>query len=345
MKREDLYIRIPSKKDGTYEFIKKLGGNPEAIARAAGYKPLSTNDKIRYVPWKDLCRFFELTAETLDEHYFGLKWAMNIPEDLRNLGPALYINSVSRNLRHLLEILLPYLEVYTNGVAFSYEEDIQTNTVKGTVAIHPLSPPCRQYCEHMMASIAEMGRRYVSDFKLNSVTFQYSEPKDMSWYEKAFKCPVYFNADHNTIVADRAYLGTKKTPQILKVTKPLLKTYLNWSAEKNPQSKNPISYLITSTLPSIMGTNNSDITALANALELHPKKLQRLLADEGNTYSEILDQVRISLTDRLLGETDMSINRIAKTLDYSTDRAFTAAVKRWHGMTPTKYRKHIRMKD
>jgi len=94
-----------------------------------------------------------------------------------------------------------------------------------------------------------------------------------------------------------------------------------------------------------MGTNNSDITALANALELHPKKLQRLLADEGNTYSEILDQVRISLTDRLLGETDMSINRIAKTLDYSTDRAFTAAVKRWHGMTPTKYRKHIRMKD
>ena len=345
MKREGLYIRVPSKKDGTYDFIKTLGGDPEAIARAAGFKPPSAKDKIRFVPWADLCRFFELAAETLDEPYFGLKWAMSIPEDLRNIGPTIYMKLISKNLRHFIDMMLPYLEVHTNGVAFSYEEDIEANTVTGICVIHPMSPPCRQYCEHILAIAAEMGRRYVPDLKLHSVTFQYSEPEDMSWYEKAFKCPVYFNADHNTMVTDRVYLDVEKTPQILKVTKPLLKTYLNWNAEKPPQSTNPISQLIISTLPLIMGANNSDITALANALELHPKKLQRLLADEGISYSEIIDDVRVNLATRLLGETDISIDRIAKTLDYSSDRAFTTASKRWFGMTPTKYRNHIRLID
>lgn len=73
-----------------------------------------------------------------------------------------------------------------------------------------------------------------------------------------------------------------------------------------------------------------------------PKKLQRLLAEEGATYSELLDQVRSNLAKRPLAETDISIDRIAKTLDYSTDWAFSTAAKRWFGKTPTQYRKHVR---
>ena len=344
MKREDLYIRVPSKKDGTYDFIRKLGGNPETIARAAGFKSISAKDKIRYVPWEDLCRFFELTAKTLDDPYFGLKWAMEIPEDLRNMGPTLYLGSIAKNMRHLLDMLMSYLRIYTNAITFSYVEDIEADTATGFVVMHPLSPPCRQYCEHILASIAEMGRRYVPDFKLNAVTFQYSAPADMSWYEKAFKCPVYFNADRNTLVADRAYLGVEKLSPTIKIITPLLKSYLNWSIERHPHKSTTISQLIMETLPAVMGVSNSDITTVATALDLHPKKLQRLLADEGTSYSNVLDEVRAKLAERFLLETDISIERIAKTLDYSTDRAFTAAAKRWFEMTPTKYRTHIRGK-
>jgi len=342
MKREDLYIRMPSKKDGTHEFIKKLGGDPEAVARRAGLEYFSTQTNIRYVPWTNFCRFFELSAQELDDPYFGLKWAMNIPKDLRNIGPAIYMGTIAKNMRHLLAMLTAYLKIYTNAIVFSYEEDVEANTVTGVVELHPLSPPSRQFCEHTLACTAEMGRRHVPDFKLIAVTFQYSAPKDISWYEKAFQCPVYFNADRNTLVTDRVYLGTEKMSPALKLIAPLLKSYIKWSVEKSPNSSQPMSQFVIATLPAIIGVGNSNIEAVATALQLHPKKLQRLLAEEGTSYSELLDRVRESLAERLLMETDISIDRVARTLDYSTARAFTTACKRWFDMTPTKYRDHIR---
>lgn len=340
MKRENLYIRYPSKKDGTYDFIKKLGGSPEEIARIAGLAQPDTHTKIRYIPWANLCHFFELTAQSLNDPYFGLKWAMNIPEDLRNLGPILYLGTTATNLRHFVNILTSYLKVYTNGFVFSHHEDVEVNTTIYEIAIHPLSPPCRQYCEHIMAMIAEMTRRYALDVELKEVTFQYSEPEDMSWYEKAFQCPVYFNADRNALVTDRGYLETDKMQWTRKVVKPLFNTYLKWNIDKNPYASNTVSQMIIETLPAIMGANKSDLTVVAKALDMHPKKLQRLLAEEGTSYSDLLDNVRSNLAVRLLVETDIGIDRIAKTLDYTTDRAFTAAAKRWFGTTPTHYRKY-----
>ena len=91
-------------------------------------------------------------------------------------------------------------------------------------------------------------------------------------------------------------------------------------------------------LPSILGINRSDIINIAEILNLHPKKLQRILQYEGTSYSDVLDDVRKGLAERLLVDTDISIDRIAKMLDYSSDRAFTAAMKRWFGMSAITYR-------
>lgn len=343
MKRENLYIRVPPQKtDGTYDFIKSLGGDPEKIARAANMYINANNSEIRYHPWKNLCRFFELTAEDLEDPYFGLKWALNIPSDLRNIGPTIFLGTIADNLRHFVETFIKHMKVYTNGVVFSYEDDFEQDNVIGHIDIHPLSPTCRQYCEHLMATIAVMGRRYVPDFKLNFVTFQYSAPDDIAWYEKAFECPVHFNADYNTMVLDSSYFGSNRTPAAVKFGTTLLDSYLNWANSKNPTTSEPITHLIMESLPALLGVNKSDINSVGEALQLHPKKLQRLLAEEGRNYSEILDDVRMNIAKRLLKETDISVDRIAKVLDYSSNRAFTAASKRWFEISPNKYRKTLR---
>jgi len=192
MKRENLYIRVPPQKtDGTYDFIKSLGGDPEKIACESHMDKHADNNEIQYHPWEDLCHFFELTAKDLNDPYFGLKWALNIPSDLRNIGPTIFLGTIADNLRHFVETFIKHMKVYTNGVVFSFEDDFAQDNVIGHIDVHPLSPPCRQYCEHVMATIAVMGRRYVADFKLNFVTIQYSAPEDITWYEEAFGCPVF----------------------------------------------------------------------------------------------------------------------------------------------------------
>lgn len=345
MRREDLYVRSPLEFEGFDTFIETLGGNPRVLMRQAKLDSRDSNSKIHFIPWAAHCRYFELAAEALNEPYLGLKWAFEMPKDYRTSGPTLLLGSLASDLRHFLEMVVSYQKIHTNGVRYAFKDDVDADELIGTVSIHPLSPPCRQCCEHIMAGIAIMGRQYIKDLKFKRVTFQYSEAKNTDWYEKAFQCPVEFNAPQNTLVADRHYLDKQKKNLVTKLLTPVLKSYLNKQLSDHPHAKQSISDMVYETLPPIMGLKKSDIHVMAELLELHPKKLQRLLKDEGTSYTQILDDVRKNLAESLLVETDISVMRMAKMLDYGTDRAFTLAAKRWFGITPSQYRKEGRKKS
>jgi len=66
------------------------------------------------------------------------------------------------------------------------------------------------------------------------------------------------------------------------------------------------------------------MTDVANILDVSPKKLQRLLHEEGTKYSDILRDVRKGMAKRLrlLFESDMSIAHLAVSIDYSSTEAF-----------------------
>lgn len=68
------------------------------------------------------------------------------------------------------------------------------------------------------------------------------------------------------------------------------------------------------------------------------KKLQRLLAQEQTSFSEILDEVRRSMACRFLEETAIPIQKLPGRLEYSGAPAFIMAFKRWAGMTPSEFR-------
>lgn len=344
MRREDLYVRSPLEYDGFDDFLRGLGLNPYALMRQAKLKTSPSKSKIHYVPWAGMARYFELAAQSADDPYLGLKWAFGIPKDYRTSGPTVFLSSLASDLRHFFDMAIDYQKIHTNGVAYSYFEDNATQELIGFVDIHPLSPTCRQYCEHIMASIAVMGRRYITDFKLERVSLQYSSPAELTWYERAFECPVEFDAPRNTIVTDSSLMTLKKQELTTKLVTPFAKAYLNWQLDKHPHNKTSITGTVMEILPTIMGVNTTDIETVADILNLHPKKLQRLLKDESTSYSAVLDDVRRNLAERLLIESDISIGRMSKLLDYASDRPFTAAMRRWHDITPTQYRKSAREK-
>jgi AraC-like DNA-binding protein len=96
------------------------------------------------------------------------------------------------------------------------------------------------------------------------------------------------------------------------------------------------------TIPSLIGTGNCNIEFVAEALGTNVKRLQRTLASENTSFSEILEKVRQNMALRLLSESDAPIERIAGLLDYSSTPPFTLAFKRWKGMSPLQYRKKKR---
>jgi len=333
-----LYARSSLETDGLLDFIRSLGGDPEAIAKEARLVLPPYKTKIYFNSYAARCRFFEIAAERLSEPYLGLKWAFAMPEDFHNSGPTIFLGSIALNTRHFLDMLTEYQKIHTNGLAYSYEEDVDRNLLTGIFSLHPYSPPARQMVEQIMAGLTLMCRRVGLKCELKSVTFQHSEPDELGWYKKAFECDIHFNSDRNTVVFNRDFLKEERTSALTIIMLPFLRAYLNTLVRRQPKSATPVTLMIAEILPDILGSKNSDIETVADVLNMHPKKLQRLLNEEGASYSQITDDVKKSLAARLLSQSDMPIGSIAKMLDYSSNRSLGLATKRWFGLSPTNYR-------
>lgn len=74
---------------------------------------------------------------------------------------------------------------------------------------------------------------------------------------------------------------------------------------------------------------------VANGLAMGERTLRRRLAADGTSYQRLLDEVRISLAERLLGTGSLQVEEVAHRLGYAESASFVHAHRRWHGVTPT----------
>jgi len=77
---------------------------------------------------------------------------------------------------------------------------------------------------------------------------------------------------------------------------------------------------------------------VAQLLGVSPRSLQRLLNEEGVSYSDLLDCCRCKAACQALQHTQQSIKDIAAALDYSDPTHFARAFRRWTGTAPLAYR-------
>ncbi len=76
---------------------------------------------------------------------------------------------------------------------------------------------------------------------------------------------------------------------------------------------------------------------IARRLGLSHRTLARRLADEGLSFSQVLDELKLDLARRYLDD-GLPISRIAWLLGYREVSAFTHAFKRWTGQSPKQSR-------
>jgi len=67
----------------------------------------------------------------------------------------------------------------------------------------------------------------------------------------------------------------------------------------------------------------SRVAAVASALGMHPRMLNRRLARQGTSVFELMKEVRFQIARDLLANTSLPITEIAATLLYANNGAFT----------------------
>jgi AraC-like DNA-binding protein len=83
----------------------------------------------------------------------------------------------------------------------------------------------------------------------------------------------------------------------------------------------------------------TDVAAVARALHMSARTLQRRLEDEGTRFTEVLDRARLDVARRLLADPKQSLLDVAFRLGFADLATFSRAFKRWTGTPPGQWRR------
>jgi AraC-like DNA-binding protein len=82
-------------------------------------------------------------------------------------------------------------------------------------------------------------------------------------------------------------------------------------------------------------------TEAARALNMSRRTLQRRLAEEGTSFTEVLDETRRQVALRYVGNSRMPLKEVCYLVGFSEPSNFTRAFRRWTGKAPSDYRVQV----
>lgn len=155
-------------------------------------------------------------------------------------------------------------------------------------------------------------------------------------YQERWNCPVYFDADDDSVTLKKSLLDTR-----LRQPDPMLRKTLEAHALTQLASLDTDSDLTSRVKSSIQkqlvhGITRQDM--VAEELGMTSRTLQRKLSQEKVSYQKLLDEVRMTMAEDYLLNSDLPIPEIALRLGYSETTSFHRKFKAVKRKTPGEFR-------
>jgi AraC-like DNA-binding protein len=207
----------------------------------------------------------------------------------------------------------------------------------GFIPQYPQQPHISHCIDEALSSFIKIVRSITGKFiKLREVRLPYGAPAHSGEYRRIFSCPVLFDAPTTALVFHSRDLVTPIIPkQTPLATGPAPSPH---SIYHNIDNINEYSKKISILLHEHLQKGAPCIKQMAKDLGMSVRCLQMKLSKEGETFSQIVKNVRKELAKTYLQEEDYSIDEITYLLGFSDPSVFHRAFKHWTGVTPGQYR-------
>ena len=318
------------------------GAKPDDFHAAldrAGIPRSAANDPHQLIAFRSLASLLEIGAREWEMPSLGIRFTMAQPSHYPHLGPLLKLAHFNPNAREWLNDSIRYLSFHSNAFTIVLIEDYRDGLACLRYVYDGLAAPTRQLSEHIIANIVGIVRLGTGRIDENPslIRLRHNKPANMMVHDEFFGCPCEFGAVHNEILF-RPEILDYKTGGDLTVLRPLVRRYIQFQIDHMPFYDGLVGSNVALAISSMLGIRKVDITLIAEMLETHPKKLQRDLADEGTSFSEILEQTRKNIAIDLMRNSRAPVAHVAGLLDYASTPPFSLAFKRWTGMSPLQLR-------
>lgn len=315
----------------------ELGGvDCRALFVELGLDYAALDDPDARFPQDGMTRLWQRAVEESGNPAIGL----NMGRELRPgaLNVVEYAMLSSRNLCEGYLRLVRYQRIVAEGA--------DLNLVPGgdryelTLAIHgDRLPPARQSAEASLAGSLAFCRRLTGrPVTPLAVHFQGPPPENPTPYREFFNAPLHFNAPQYALVFSR----TDMEAPLPTANAALAQLHDRFAGDYLARfSCTRVTHQVRQVLCRLMPQGEPKREAVAGALHLSQRTLQRRLEDEGTTFQQLLDDTRRELAEQYLAQPSLTLLEIAYLLGFADPSNFFRAFKRWFATTPGEYRARL----
>lgn len=322
---------------GFVPLVEALGGDPAALLERFGIaaEALTRDDGLIPITAHDL--MLDSAADELGCPDFGLRLAEG--QDLSILGPLAVAIESSSSVGEALALAGTFLFVHSPALHLGVEAD--PRGARGVVAItyrkslreSPYSPQATEL------GIALIHRIFAAllggSTGLRSVELPHAPLSPVERYTRHFTVDTRFHAPAAALRVDAQILDATFADADAAIRQIALE-HLN-RHHTDPQEQ--IAVRVRRTLSEGLGSAAPTLEQVARALGLHPRTLQRRLADEKTSFAVILDDLRRTVAVHYITATDIPFVQVAALIGLSEQSALSRAVQRWCGLSPRALRR------
>ena len=245
----------------------------------------------------------------------------------------------SRDLRQAFDLLLNYESLLGAESTLHERYGIERNCVVFTIECH--LPPGRLRDFELEVNVAQHSRLWdvfdqIEGKRFMRVNFSCPEPAHSALIRTELDCPVYFGQPETQLVYAATWLDVPfrgSNPLAAEICREQCRILFSQLQEGGGLAAQVKTFILRSP------GDTPSVERMAERLNLSARTLRRRLATEGHSYSDLVNEVRMSLAGQYLRETKLPLKEISYLVGYSEVANFQRAFKKGNGQTPLEYRR------
>lgn len=315
--------------------LEACGCDSAPLLAQAGLSAAMLDDPNGRCPAQAMARLWRLSTQATGDDAFGLKAARHVmPTTFHALWQA---QSASQTLKDAFERVARHFHVVTDAWSLQFAQQGDEHIVR---LLAPASgiPPEPESIDAAAALVVYTARSLLGNRAIapTRIELQRAAPRHLDAFERTFRCPVSFGAEHNLIVWPSALIESRlegANPELARHSEALLTSYLAGIRKDNTVAQ------VRACFAELLPRGEPSQAQVAQQLHCSVRTLQRRLSEQGSSFTDLLDSTRRELALAHLADPGCSISEVAYLLGFADTSNFTRAFRRWTGQSPSEHRR------
>lgn len=301
------------------EVARDCGLDARALVVEAGLPLRCLEDPDLKVSARAACLLLERAAERAGQPVFALRMVER--RRLSNFGPLALLVRDAPTLRAALEAMVRHLHLHNEALSLQIEEVDRLVVLREQLLVGGMGS-FRQADELVVGVTFRVLRLFLgAHWEPRLVCFSHPAPADTAAHRRLFGSAVEFGHDFTGLVCSAANLDAENPG-----ADPVMARYVRQLVAEGPPHAKRFDERVRELVVLLLPRGHCRVDVVAQHLGMDRRTVCRRLADQGTSFSALVDQVRADLLERYRDEGRRPLAEVSGLLGF----AAPSALSRWH---------------